>query len=87
MEFEYRNVLPDKFSLHVGRMKLTDVTIESLMEMEKNVEEEALKLYKKNPNEAQEYLTNYSNNLMNDVTQMFIQLRNQIITDYTNNHE
>jgi len=24
---------------------------------------------------------------MNDVTTMFLELRNQIITDYTNNHE
>lgn len=54
---------------------------------QKTIEDEALKLYKKNPKAAQEYLTNYSNSLMNDVTKMFLELRNQIITDYTNNHE
>ncbi len=51
------------------------------------IEEEALKLYKKDPKKAQEYLTNYSNGLMKEVTDMFVQLRNDIITNYTNNHE
>ena len=50
-------------------------------------EKEALKLYKKDPKLAQEYLTEYSNGLMRDVTKMFVQLRNDIITNYTNNHE
>ncbi|MGM0504845.1 MAG: peptidase, partial [Bacteroidota bacterium] len=60
---------------------------EKIFKNQNAVEEEALKLYKKDPKKAQEYLTNYSNGLMNDVTQMFLELRNQIITDYTNNHE
>lgn len=51
------------------------------------IENEALKLYKNNPEAAQKFLTNYSNKLMNDVTKMFIDLRNKIITNYTNNHE
>ncbi len=51
------------------------------------VEQEAQKLYKKNPKEAQEYLTAYSNGLMNNVTEMYIGLRNSIITKYTNNRE
>ncbi|MBC8320717.1 MAG: C69 family dipeptidase [Bacteroidetes bacterium] len=54
---------------------------------QKAVEDEALVLYKNNPKAAQEYLTNYSNDLMVDVTEMFINLRNEIITNYTNNHE
>lgn len=54
---------------------------------QKSVEEKALELYKQNPAKAQEYLTNYSNGLMADVTKMFLNLRDQIITDYTNNHE
>ena len=53
----------------------------------KVIEEKALELYKKDPKKAQEYLTNYSNNLMKDVTKMFIELRNELITKYTNNHE
>ncbi len=51
------------------------------------VEDEAMKLYKNNPAEAQVYLTGYSNNLMNKVTEMYLGLRNSIITKYTNNHE
>ncbi len=54
---------------------------------QKSVEEEALRLYKKKPKAAQKYLTNYSNSLMDDVTNMFLNLRNEIITNYTNNHE
>ncbi len=51
------------------------------------VEDEAMKLYKKDPAEAQAYLTGYSNTLMNKVTEMYLGLRNSIITKYTNNHE
>jgi len=54
---------------------------------QKAIEDEALTLYKKDPNSAREYLTNYSNGKMNRVTEMFLDLRNQIITKYTNNHE
>jgi dipeptidase len=51
------------------------------------VEMEAQALYKKNPKAAQEYLTSYSNGMMNKVTEMYIGLRNSIITKYTNNQE
>jgi len=51
------------------------------------VEAIALDLYKKKPIAAQEYLTDYSNGLMVDVTDMFLNLRDEIITNYTNNHE
>ena len=54
---------------------------------QKAIEDEALKLYKNNPKAAQKFLTDHSNGLMNDVTKMFINLRNEIITNYTNNHE
>lgn len=54
---------------------------------QRKVEEEALNLYKKNPKLAREFLTNYSNGKMNQVTEMFLNLRDQIITKYTNNKE
>lgn len=60
---------------------------ERIFNNQSKIEVEALKLYKKNPKKAQEYLTNYSNGLMDEVTEMYLGLRNQIITDYTNNHE
>lgn len=54
---------------------------------QQRVEQEALTIYKKNPKQAREFLTNYSNGKMNRVTEMFLELRDQIITKYTNNHE
>lgn len=60
---------------------------EKIFNNQNSIEEEALKLYKKNPKLAQEYLTKYSNGLMQDVTNMFVELRNQIISNYTNNKE
>ncbi len=60
---------------------------DKMFKNQKSIEEEALKLFKEDPRKAQEYLTDYSNGLMNYVTKMFLDLRNQIITDYTNNHE
>jgi len=54
---------------------------------QKNIEDKALAIYKNNPAESQQYLTDYSNGLMDEVTKMFIALRNHIITKYTNNHE
>lgn len=54
---------------------------------QEKIEEEALKLYKKDAEKAQEYLTEYSNELMKEVTTMYNDLRDLIITKYTNNHE
>jgi dipeptidase len=54
---------------------------------QKQIEDEAMNLYKKDPKLAREFLTNYSNGKMNKVTEMFLNLRDQIITKYTNNHE
>ena len=60
---------------------------DEIFNSQKTIEEEALKLYNKKPELAQKYLTNYSNGLMNDVTNMFLNLRNEIIVKYTNNNE
>lgn len=54
---------------------------------QKAVEDEAMGLYKKDPKLAQEYLTKYSNDKMDRVTEMFLNLRDQIIVKYTNNQE
>ena len=60
---------------------------EKIFNNQKSVEAKALELYKESPEKAEEFLTNYSNGLMQDVTKMFIELRNEIITKYTNNRE
>ncbi len=54
---------------------------------QKSVEEKALSLYKKDPKKAQIFLTDYSNGLMQNVTKMYLELRNEIIVKYTNNTE
>jgi dipeptidase len=60
---------------------------ESIFSKQDDIEQEALDLHKQDPTRAQEFLTGYSNGLMKEVTVMFLELRDQIITDYTNNHE
>ncbi len=60
---------------------------DKMFDNQKSIEDKALKLFEKEPADAQKYLTDYSNGLMKDVTRMFINLRNEIITKYTNNHE
>ncbi len=54
---------------------------------QKQLEDQALALYKKDPPSARKFLTDYSNQKMNRVTEMFLDLRDQIITRYTNNRE
>jgi len=67
--------------------KVRDPFEEGIFTRQKQMEIEALALHKKNPQAARELLTNYTNGLMNEVTDMFIDLRNHIITNYTNNRE
>ena len=54
---------------------------------QEKTEKEALEMYKKDPASARKFLTDYSDGKMNRVTEMFLELRNQIITRYTNNME
>lgn len=44
METEFHSMLPRGFTLHTARMRIKSVTIEGLTEMEKDVENEAIKL-------------------------------------------
>lgn len=60
---------------------------QDMFDNQSRIEAEAEKLLKKNPKKAREYLTNYSNGKMNEVTAMFLKLRNDIIVKYTNNQE
>ncbi|HNT42728.1 MAG TPA: C69 family dipeptidase, partial [Tenuifilaceae bacterium] len=77
-----------KFQAIAGDVRAVRSPFEAkIFENQAVVEAEALRLYRKNPESAQEYLTGYTNGLMSDVTAMFLDLRNQIITNYTNNHE
>lgn len=58
-----------------------------LFDNQDKIEKEAIELLKKNQQKGKEFLTNYSNQKMDEVTQMYTELRNLIITKYTNNHE
>ena len=49
------------------------------------VDAEALKLYKKNPASAKQYLTGYTRSCMKRTVEMYRNLRNLLITKYTNN--
>jgi dipeptidase len=60
---------------------------EEMFANQKQLEEEALALYKKDPASARKFLTDYTNTKMNRVTEMFLDLRDRIITRYTNNRE
>lgn len=44
MEREFNKLLPEGFSVHTARLRLREVTVKELAEMEKEVEDEALKL-------------------------------------------
>ena len=44
MEPEFHKMLPNSFTVHVARLKLREVTVKGLIEMERGIEEEASKL-------------------------------------------
>jgi dipeptidase len=60
---------------------------EEIFTKQQEIEKEALKLYRKNPQTAQKYLTGYSNGLMNRVVAMYLNLRDTLLVKYTNNRE
>ncbi len=49
------------------------------------IDQEALKLFKMNPEEAKKYLTDYTRSCMERTVKMYKELRNLLITKYTNN--
>ena len=60
---------------------------EEMFTSQEKIEAEALAMYKKDQVAARKFLTGYSDEKMNRVTGMFLELRDQIITRYTNNRE
>jgi dipeptidase len=51
------------------------------------VEKEALRLYSINPQKAKSYLTAYCRHVMEKVPPLYIEIRNRLITAFTNNRE
>jgi dipeptidase len=54
---------------------------------QEKVEKEALRLFAINPKKAKAYLTAYCRDLMEKVPPMYIEIRNRLITAFTNNRE
>jgi dipeptidase len=50
-----------------------------------SIDKEALELFKKNPELAKKYLTDYTRSVMEKTVKMYKELRNLLITKYTNN--
>jgi dipeptidase len=48
------------------------------------IEEKALKLYNQNPKKAKKYLTELTTSRMERIVQMYRELRNELISKYTN---
>ena len=77
-----------KFQKIIQDVRKTRTPFEDeIFSRQNTIEQKALTIYQENPAEAQQFLTNYSNGLMQDVRKMFVQLRNEIIVNYTNNLE
>ena len=59
----------------------------AMFDRQADVEKQALALYEDDPQAARQYLTDYSNGLMEQATSMYVGLRNELIVKYTNNQE
>ena len=59
----------------------------AIFEGQEEIEKEALAIYKGDPQAARQFLTDYSNGLMKEATETYVQLRNELIVKYTNNQE
>jgi len=54
---------------------------------QEEIEEEAKKLYKQDPEEAKEFLTDYTQQCMEEMVETYHKLRYQLIIKYTNNNQ
>ncbi|MEE4218311.1 MAG: C69 family dipeptidase, partial [Xanthomonadales bacterium] len=82
------NLLNLKFQEAIKDVRAVREPFEQAMfERQQELEAEALALYKKDPQAAREFLTEYSNGLMEQATSMYLQLRNELIVKYSNNQE
>jgi dipeptidase len=60
---------------------------EAIFARQDSIETEAVRLYRTSPKKAEEFLTRYCVGLQEQVPGMYIQLRNTLISKYTNNRE
>jgi len=57
-----------------------------LFDRQPEIDKKAQELYKKSPDLAKEYLTDYTNRKMDEVLEMYVKLRNEMIVKYSNSH-
>ncbi len=82
------NLLNLKFQEAIKDVRAVREPFEQAMfERQQELEAEALALHGKDPQAAREFLTEYSNSLMQQATSMYLQLRNELIVKYSNNQE
>lgn len=60
---------------------------EEIFARQAELEKGALGIFRKNPGQARQYLTRYSNDLMNRALKIYLELRDTLIAKYTNNRE
>jgi dipeptidase len=65
--------------------KVRDPLEGSFFKNQPSIEARALELYKKNPKKAKKLLTGYTKSCMEKTVKMYKDLRNFLITKYTNN--
>ena len=54
---------------------------------QEKIEEQALEIYQRSPEEAEAFLTDHTRDCMEKVVELYRTLRSKLITTYTNNHE
>jgi len=82
------NLLNLKFQQAIEDVRAVRGPFEQAMfDRQDEIEREALWLLKQDPQKAREFLTAYSNGLMEQATALYLQLRNELIVKYTNNRE
>ena len=59
----------------------------SFFEEQASIDAKALQLYKEDPNKAKKFLTDYTNEKMEQIVNMYRSLRKLLITKYTNNKQ
>ncbi len=60
---------------------------QSFFDEQENIDKKAIKLLKKDSEKAKEYLTELTISRMKKIHKMFIELRYELITKYTNNKQ
>lgn len=82
------NLLNLKFQAGIEDVRARrDPFEQAMFDRQSELEREALDLHEGDPRAAREFLTDYSNGLMQEATEMYVGLRNELIVKYTNNRE